>query len=116
MLAVHPVRQVENREIRFAQESNCTQSIPHMQGLLKKIEASAAERLTLPPGRQAAQELPRYKTFLKVEAHRLKILHRGGAGGIEICQARAAILDLLLRHLWATAKGSLSEQAQKEFP
>jgi [protein-PII] uridylyltransferase len=87
-----------------------------MQGLLKKIEDSAAGRLTLPPGRQAAQELPRFKTFLKVETHRLKILHRGGAGGLEVCRARAAILDVLLRYLWAIARSGLSEQAQKEFP
>src|SRR2546421_5564869 len=100
----------------LAPRRNCAQSMPPMQGLLKKIEDSAAERLTLPPGRQAAQELARFKTFLKVESHRLKILHRAGGGGIEICQARATILDLLLRYLWATVKAALSEQAQKEFP
>ena len=87
-----------------------------MQELLKKIEASAAARLTLPPGRQPAQELPRFKAFLKVETHRLKLRHRAGAGGLEICRARAAILDVLLRHLWDAAKASLSEQARKEFP
>src|SRR5947209_6694868 len=87
-----------------------------MQALLKKIEADAAARLTLPPGRHPGQELPRYRAFLKVEAHRLKMLHRAGAGGIEICQGRAAIMDVLLRYLWDTSKASLSEQAQKEFP
>jgi [protein-PII] uridylyltransferase len=87
-----------------------------MQELLEKIEASAATRLTLPPGRQPAQELARYKAFLKVETHRLKLHHRAGAGGLEICHARAAILDALLRHLWDAAKVSLSEQALKEFP
>ena len=87
-----------------------------MQELLKKIEASAAARLVLPPGRQATQELARYKAFLKVETHRLKLQHRAGAGGLKICHARAAILDALLRHLWEAAKTSLSEQALKEFP
>src|SRR5437868_3090130 len=87
-----------------------------MQALLEKIEANAASRLTLPAGRLPSQELPRYKAFLKVEAHRLKILHRAGAGGMEICKARAAILDVLLRYLWDTSKATLSEQAQKEFP
>src|ERR1035438_5865920 len=87
-----------------------------MQELLKKIEDSAAARLALPPGRQAAEELPRYKAFLKVETHRLKLHHRAGASGLEICHARAAILDALLRHLWDAAKASLSEQARKEFP
>jgi [protein-PII] uridylyltransferase len=87
-----------------------------VQGLLEKIEANAEARLKLPPGSQPSQELPRYKGFLKVETHRLKISHRGGAGGREICQGRASILDVLLRYLWNTAKTSLSEQAQKEFP
>jgi [protein-PII] uridylyltransferase len=87
-----------------------------MQELLKKIEVSAAARLTLPPGRQPAQELPRFKAFLKVETHRLKLRHRAGAGGLETCHARAAILDVLLRHLWDAAKASLSEQGRKEFP
>src|SRR5712691_9412762 len=87
-----------------------------MQNLLQKIEADAAARLPLPAGRQPTQELARYKGFLKIETHRLKMLHRAGAGGLEICQARAEILDLLLRYLWETAKGSLSAQAQREFP
>src|SRR5881396_2983118 len=67
-----------------------------MPTLLEKIAASAAERLPLPPNRQPSQELARYKNFLKVESHRLKIHHRAGAGGREICQARAAVLDVLL--------------------
>ncbi len=87
-----------------------------MQDLLKKIEAAAEARLTFAPDATAAEKLARYKNFLKVESHRLKLLHRAGGDGVEICQARAAILDALLRHLWTTAKASLSEQAQKEFP
>lgn len=93
-----------------------TQAYLQMQELLEKIESNAAARLILPPGRLPTQELARYKTFLKVETHRLKILHRAGGGGLQICRARAAILDVLLRYLWNTAKSNLSEQAQKEFP
>lgn len=80
------------------------------------MEADAATRLALPPGVLPAQELPRFKNFLKVESHRLKILHRGGAGGRENCRARAALLDILLRRLWEASRSSLSAQAQKEFP
>jgi [protein-PII] uridylyltransferase len=87
-----------------------------MQELLRKIEASAAARLPLPPGREPIQELARYKAFLKVETHRLKLLHRAGGGGLEVCRARAVMIDLLLRYLWHTAKENLTEQAQKEFP
>jgi [protein-PII] uridylyltransferase len=84
--------------------------------LLEKIEADAAARLRLPTGRTAAQELARFKTFLKLETHRLKMLHRGGGGGLEVCRARAAIFDVMLRHLWDAARQELSPQAQKEFP
>ena len=87
-----------------------------VQDLLKKIEAAAAARLTFSPNATPAEKLARYKTYLKVETHRLKLLHRAGADGLEICQARAAILDALIRHLWDTAKKNLSDQAQKEFP
>ncbi|HEY1170681.1 MAG TPA: [protein-PII] uridylyltransferase [Verrucomicrobiae bacterium] len=73
-----------------------------MPTLLEKIDASASQRLPLPAGRTPAQELARYKNFLKVESHRLRILHRAGGGGREICQARAAIMDALLRNLFDT--------------
>jgi [protein-PII] uridylyltransferase len=87
-----------------------------MQAVREKSEANAAERLKLPPGRQASEELPRFAAFLKVETHRLKMLHRAGGGGVEICRARAAIIDILLRYLWDGAKQTLSEAAQKSFP
>src|ERR1039457_7277719 len=87
-----------------------------MQDLLNKIEASAAAKLLLPPARTAAQELPRYKGFLKVESHRLRLLHRSGGSGREVCQARAAIMDVMLRYLWDSAKGGMSELAQRHFP
>jgi len=67
--------------------------------LLEKIEANARARLTLPPGVLPRQELGRYKHFLKIEHHRLKMLHRAGASGREICRARSAILDLLLQNI-----------------
>ena len=87
-----------------------------MPTLLEKMEANAATRLALPPGRTPSEELPRFKNFLKVETHRLKILHRGGASGREVCHARAALIDILLRHLWDAAIASLTPQARKEFP
>jgi [protein-PII] uridylyltransferase len=87
-----------------------------VQDLLEKIEAAAETRLSLPPNADTAEKLAGYKGFLKVQTHRLKLLHRGGAGGREVCAGRAAILDALLRHLWDSARNSLSAQAQKEFP
>lgn len=70
--------------------------------LQAKIEADA-ERLRLPEGRTAEQELGRFKSFLRLETHRLKMLHRAGAGGLEICRARAEMLDVLLQRLWDAA-------------
>jgi [protein-PII] uridylyltransferase len=87
-----------------------------MEDLIRKIQEDAAARLPLPPAGDTAAQLARYKAFLKVETHRLKIQHRGGAGGQEICAARAAMLDVLLKHLWESAKAGLSPQAQREFP
>jgi len=87
-----------------------------VQDLLTKIEAVAEARLTFPPSATPAEKLVRYKNYLKVESHRLKLQHRAGAPGREICQARATILDALLRHLWDAAKAGLSLPAQKEFP
>ena len=84
--------------------------------LIEKIEAAAAARLRLPEGRTASQELARFKTFLKLETHRLKMLHRAGGGGLEVCRARATVFDVMLRHLWEAARAGLSAQAQKEFP
>lgn len=87
-----------------------------MPTLLEKIEADAAARLPLPPNRQPAQELARYKAFLKVETHRLKILHRAGAEGRIICQGRAAVIDALLRHLLEATKHACASVQKVPFP
>ena len=87
-----------------------------VQDLLKKIEAAAEARLSFAPDAPPAEKLARYKNFLKVEAHRLKLQHRAGVDGHGVCEARATILDALLRHLWDTAKSGLSAPEQKEFP
>jgi [protein-PII] uridylyltransferase len=84
--------------------------------LLEKIEANAKVRLILPPGAQPRQELGRYKNFLKVETHRLKILHRAGGSGREICGARSAILDLVLRHIMAGIRSGSPEVARVPPP
>jgi [protein-PII] uridylyltransferase len=84
-----------------------------VQDLLKKIEAAASARLLFSPTTTAAEKLARYKTFLKVETQRLKMLHRAGADGIEICRARAAILDALLKHFWEESLARIPDPAHK---
>ncbi len=75
-----------------------------MKALLAKIESNAEKRLPLPPGRKPAEELARYRAFLKEETARLKILHRGGESGLTVCRARAAVMDHLVRHIFAATK------------
>ena len=71
-----------------------------MPTLLEKIQANATARLSLPAKTHPRSELARYRNFLKVETHRLKIVHRAGGEGREVCHARAEIIDLLLRSFW----------------
>src|SRR5438034_7034892 len=87
-----------------------------MPTLLEKIVADASVRLPLPTGQQPSRELARYKNFLKVESHRLKMLHRAGAGGREICRARAAVLDVLLRYIVDAITSGAGVEAKKAPP
>lgn len=87
-----------------------------MPSLREKIEANAAKRLTLPAGREPGRELARYKQFLKVETARLKMLHRAGGGGREVCRARAEVLDALHRHILASLINNLPEEARRSLP
>ena len=86
-----------------------------MPSLEHRIIASAAERLKLPKGKLPGKELTRYKRYLKVESHRLHILHRAGGGGREICRGRSVMMDELLKHMMAAVKAWLPED-QRELP
>lgn len=80
--------------------------------LLAKIEANAQRRLPLPAGRKPTEELMRYRRFLKEESVRLRILHRAGAGGLVICHARAAMMDLLARHIFDAVQQAFPAQGK----
>ena len=87
-----------------------------MPTLEDKIIASAAERLPLPNGKLPGKELTRYRRYLKVESHRLKILHRAGGSGREICHGRSVMMDELLRHLMISVEKSMPETSKKLPP
>ena len=87
-----------------------------MATLLEKFEASAKTRLPLPTERDAPLDLAPFRRFLKVESHRLRMLHGAGGGGREICQGYAGLMDVLLCNLWQRARHALTPQARKEFP
>jgi len=73
------------------------------QRYLDKVLRHAEERLVLKSGTRPAEILNVYKKFLKVEEHRLRMLHRAGAGGREIAQGRAHVMDVVLRHVFKAA-------------
>ncbi|HEX7862077.1 MAG TPA: [protein-PII] uridylyltransferase [Verrucomicrobiae bacterium] len=70
-----------------------------MANLAEQIESDANAKLVLPEDKQPGDELSRYKAFLKLENSRLQTLHRSGASGREVSQARATLMDVLLRHI-----------------
>ncbi|MBM3881205.1 MAG: [protein-PII] uridylyltransferase [Verrucomicrobia bacterium] len=79
--------------------------------LLEEIRGDARRRLALAPDTHPSQEVARYKKFLKLETHRLKMLHRTGGGGREVCRARATVLDLLLCHSLAAVQPPAGSRA-----
>jgi [protein-PII] uridylyltransferase len=84
--------------------------------LLEKIQANAAARLVLPAGTHPREELARFRNFLKVETHRLKIVHRGGGEGRVVCKARSAIIDLLLRYILEGVKNAAPPPDNAPWP
>lgn len=87
-----------------------------MPTLLEKIEADAAKRLVLPANHSPSKELARYKKFLSLERHRLKLLHRAGTGGRELCRGHAHLFDVLLRYLWNAVHGQLPKPSKPVGP
>ena len=80
----------------FPQVNLILQAMPSLHDIIAR---EAAQSLALSAGCHPGAELGRFRQFLKRESHRLKMMHRNGAGGIEICRARAALVDALLQYL-----------------
>jgi [protein-PII] uridylyltransferase len=73
------------------------------QGHLEKVLRHAEERLVMKSGARPTEILNVYKKFLKVEEHRLRLLHHAGGGGREIAQGRAQLMDVVLSHVFKAA-------------
>jgi [protein-PII] uridylyltransferase len=74
----------------------------------EKVDNHAARRLEIPAGRAPSQEIARYKDFLKVESHRVHLLHKRGGTGREVANARAQVLDVLLRSILKSLEQNLA--------
>lgn len=67
-----------------------------MRTLQEKFESLALRLKGLEP----ASHLADYRKVLKLMNHQVRLLQNAGAGGREVCQARALLVDVLIRTLW----------------
>jgi [protein-PII] uridylyltransferase len=70
---------------------------------LEKILAHAERELAAAGAQRPTDVLPIYWKFLRIEEHRLRLRHRAGDGGREVCARRVDLVDVLLRHVFAAA-------------
>ncbi|MGB8340115.1 MAG: nucleotidyltransferase domain-containing protein, partial [Chthoniobacterales bacterium] len=59
--------------------------------------------------------LPLYQKFLKIENHRLRLRHKAGGGGREVCAGRASLIDIVLRHVFAAASTAAQARNGKKI-
>jgi [protein-PII] uridylyltransferase len=70
---------------------------------LEKILAHAERELASTGAQRPSDVLPVYRRFLKLEEHRLRLRQQAGGGGREVCARRVDLVDVLLRHVFASA-------------
>ena len=65
-----------------------------------RIQKHARERLNFQGEVPVAQRLAACKTFLRLEGAMIRMRHDGGEPGLKVARARAAMIDVLLHHLF----------------
>ncbi|MGC6424409.1 MAG: [protein-PII] uridylyltransferase [Lentimonas sp.] len=71
--------------------------------LFRRLRTHAQKRLVFDPGEPRSKQLPAYKRFMELENEMLKRSHRKGTSGIKNCQARAAMIDVIIENLFIAA-------------
>ncbi|HKK18493.1 MAG TPA: DUF294 nucleotidyltransferase-like domain-containing protein, partial [Opitutales bacterium] len=71
--------------------------------LFRRLHKHAQKRLAFEPGVPRNKQLPAYKRYLELENTMLERYHRKGDSGLEVCQARAAMIDVLIENLFLAA-------------
>ena len=66
----------------------------------EKILDRAEQRLRQLPKADGEQTLSLLRGFLRMEAHRLRMLHRYGLSGLELASTRAQVVDALIAHVY----------------
>lgn len=80
-----------------------------------RIQKHARERLDFAPGMPRAERLAACKTFLRLESAMIRMRHDGGESGLAVAQARAAMVDVMLAHLFDHAIAGF-ERTQGKLP
>jgi [protein-PII] uridylyltransferase len=75
------------------------QDSPHF----RRLHQHAQKRLIFDPGVSRSKQLPAYKRYMELENAMLEKQHREGGSGMEVCQARAAMIDVVIENLFLAA-------------
>lgn len=71
--------------------------------LFRRLHQHAQKRLVFDPGVSRSKQLPAYKRYMELENVMLERQHRNGDSGMEVCQARAAMIDVVIENLFLAA-------------
>jgi len=71
--------------------------------LFRRLHKHAHKRLAFEPGVDRSQQLPAYKRYLELESTMLERYHRNGDSGLKVCQARGAMIDVIIENLFLAA-------------
>ncbi len=74
--------------------------------MVGRIQKHARERLNFHGELSAAQRLTACKTFLRLESAMIRMHHDAGEPGLKVAEARAAMVDVMLGHLFDYALAS----------
>ena len=71
--------------------------------LFRRLHKHAQKRLVFDPGVARSKQLPAYKRYMELENTMLERYHRKGDSGLAVCQARAAMVDVVIENLFLAA-------------
>lgn len=80
-----------------------------------RIQKHARERLDFAAEAPRSERLTACKTFLRLESSMIRMRHDGGESGLAVAQARAAMVDVMLSHLFTHAIEGY-ERSQGKLP
>ena len=73
------------------------------KSLFRRLHQHAQKRLFFDPGVSRSKQLPAYKRYVELENVMLERMHRKGESGLKVCQARAAMIDVVVENLFLAA-------------